>query len=128
VPSHLDIVATSLDALSRGDVDAHCQHLADDVVLEFPFASPPVRVEGRESVRAYLRGALEVFELTLSISRAIEADAGAILVVEFESDGIAKPTQRPYQNSYVAIFEFRDDKICAQREYYNPVRAADALS
>lgn len=126
--SHLDIVASSFNALSRGDVDAHCQNLTDDVVLEFPFATPPVRVEGRENVREYLHRALEVFELTISISRAIEDDSGAILVVEFESTGIARPTQRHYENSYVAIFEFQGDKICAQREYYNPVKAADALS
>jgi ketosteroid isomerase-like protein len=51
-----------------------------------------------------------------------------VLIAEYTSEGHVTTTNKPYANSYIAIVRFRDELICAQREYYNPVPASRALA
>jgi ketosteroid isomerase-like protein len=51
-----------------------------------------------------------------------------LLVAEYTSDGIAKPTGKPYRNVYIGLYRFRDGRLCGLREFYNPVPALESLS
>jgi ketosteroid isomerase-like protein len=120
--------ARSLAALSRGDLEGHLIGCSDDFVLELPYADPPVTVTGKEAVRAYLTPALATFSMHLDITRLVNGLDPDVLIAEYASEGHVTTTNKPYTNSYIAIVQFRDDLICSQREYYNPVPALHALA
>jgi uncharacterized protein len=117
----------SLAALSRGDLDAHLAGCTDDFVLELPYADPPVTVQGKQAVRAYLTPALATFVMELEPTLFVLGDDPDVLVAEYGSVGHVTTTQKPYTNSYIAVVRFRHGLICGQREYYNPVPARRAL-
>ena len=122
-----EILVSSFAALSRGDVEGHLANCAEDIVVEFPFADPPVRIDGATALRAYLSKALSIFHFTLTIDRILAAENPGCLVVEFSSTGSVTTTGKAYANSYIGIFEFLGAKLRFQREYYNPLRAQEAL-
>ena len=100
---------------------------ADDYVLEFPYAKPePKRIEGLAQVLPYLDAAFQVFRFTLTITNVLEV--GDTIVAEYTSDGTVVPTGKPYANTYVGIWTFRDGKVVSTREYYDPMVSADAYS
>lgn len=116
------------DAIGAADVDALGELYADDYVLEMPYAKPePVRVEGLATVQAYLRQAFEVFRFELTISEVHPlADLNAV-VAEYTSEGRVVPTGKRYANSYIGIWRFRDGKVAATKEWYDPVVSAEAV-
>ncbi|MYW03200.1 nuclear transport factor 2 family protein [Streptomyces sp. SID3343] len=117
-----------LAAVSAGDRAAQVACYAPDVVLEFPYATPPVRVEGKGAVDAYLEVALTAFELRLTVIRVHQCLDPDTVIVEFTSEGRARTTGRPYANTYIAVLTFRDGLVVGQREFYNPGPAAQALT
>lgn len=121
-------VRSFLDAVSDGDLDAMAAHWTDDFVLEMPYAAPSVRLEGKEAVRSYLDQALGLFSLRMTLTDVYECPAQGVVVAEYESEGRVASTGKPYANRYVGIFHFEGEHIRHQREYYNPVPAAEALS
>jgi ketosteroid isomerase-like protein len=124
---HLELVTRSFAAVSRGDVDAQLEVCTDDVVLELPYADPPVRLEGKEAIRAHVGPALQIFSFELQIRNVFECRDPDTLILEYTSEGQCTTTGQPYSNSYIGVIVFRDGRICAQREYYNPLVAATAL-
>jgi ketosteroid isomerase-like protein len=125
---HLELVERSFAAVGTGDVVGQLDAFTDDVVLELPYADPPVRLEGKDAIRAHVGPALEIFKFRLRITSVYECADPDTLVLEYTSDGHVATTGKPYRNSYVGIIRFRDGLICFQREYYNPVPAARALT
>jgi ketosteroid isomerase-like protein len=124
---HLELVTRSFAAVSRGDVDAQLEACTDDVVLELPYADPPVRLKGKEAIRAHVGPALRIFSFELEIRKVFECMDPDTLILEYTSEGRCTTTGQPYANSYIGVIGFRDGRICAQREYYNPLVAAAAL-
>jgi uncharacterized protein len=124
---NLELVEWSFAAVSRGDVGGQLEHCTEDMVLELPYADPPVRLEGKEAIRAHVGPALETFSFRLDIHRVIECADPDTLVLEYTSEGRVVPSGRAYANSYIGVVQFRDGRICHQREYYNPAVAARAL-
>ncbi len=113
---------------SVGNVDAMSEHWTDDVVLELPYADPPIVLSGRRAVQDYLREALTVFTLTLRVTDVYDCPARGVVVAEYTSEGRVTTTGKPYANQYIGVFELRGDLIGRQREFYNPVPAMHALS
>lgn len=114
------------DAIGAADVDALGELYTDDYVLELPYAKPePVRVEGLAAVQPYLARAFQVFRFTLAITEVHEL-AGGDLVAEYTSEGTVVPTGRRYANRYIGLWRFREGKVCFTREFYDPVRSAEA--
>ena len=60
-------VQGAVEAINAGDAAAQMAHYTDDLVLEFPFADPPKRLESKDVVLPYLTTALGLFELDLSV-------------------------------------------------------------
>ena len=117
------------DAIGRADVDRLGELYAADYVLELPYAKPePVRVDGLAAVLPYLRAAFEVFRFTLTISNAFEVIGGDTIIAEYTSEGTVVPSGKAYANTYIGVWTFRDGKVVATREYYDPVVSADAYS
>lgn len=122
-----DVLRRVFAAFGSADVAALDHLYTDDYVLELPYAKPePVRVEGRETVQAYLTGAFQVFRFELTIT-AVHELAGGDLVAEYTSEGTVVPTGRRYANTYVGLWRFRDGRVCATKEWYDPIVSAEAL-
>ena len=98
-----------------------------DWILELPFADPPVRLDGACEIGAYLASRLGTFVFTLSLTAVHECLDPDLLVVEYESDGHVTHTGRPYRNTYIALWRFRDGKVSGVKEFPNPMVAAEAL-
>lgn len=124
---NLEVVRRSFAGVSQGRVDLQLEACTEDVVLELPYADPPVRLEGKAAIRAHVGPALETFSFRLEITAVHECVDPDLLVLEYVSDGRVTTTGKAYSNSYVGIVRFRDGLICSQREYYNPVVAVRAL-
>jgi ketosteroid isomerase-like protein len=125
---NLAVVEAAFAAVGQADVAGQLESFTDDVVLELPYAEPPARLEGKEAIRAHVGPALETFKFRLDITAVYDCADPDTLVLEYTSEGHVTTTGKPYRNSYVGIVRFRDGRICFQREYYNPVPAARALT
>jgi ketosteroid isomerase-like protein len=117
-----------LTLLSAGDIDNYNELCSDDVLFELPYGDPPGRIQGRENVRAYLNGALAIFKLRLSLTAVFATDDPDVLIAEYSSTGTVTTTGKPYANTYIGIYRFREGQLCGVREYYNPVPAAASLT
>jgi uncharacterized protein len=107
--------------------------LAEDVVVEFPFALPgrPGRIEGRQRFLDFAnpqRAALPVhFDdcRTVAIHDTTDPDT---IVVEYELTGTVTTTNRQATAAFIAVLTFEDGKVKRWREYQNTAAIAQALA
>jgi uncharacterized protein len=105
--------------------------IADDLLWELPYAPAighPARLSGREEVVRHISwflGAVEKFHF-FDVRVHAFADPEAA-VAEFKAEGLIKPTGRLYLQEYVLFLRAAGGKIAFLREYFDPVRAAQAL-
>ena len=99
----------------------------EDWVLELPFGDPPQCLKGAGEVRDYLAGRSGAFVFTLRLTAVHECVDPDLLVAEYESDGHVSHNGRPYRNTYIALWRFRDGRVCGVKEFPNPMVAAEAL-
>ena len=120
---NLAAVTGAFAGVGAADADAQLTHYTDDMVLELPFAEPPVTLVGKDRARRFLRRAFEEYKMTLDITAVHECLDPDTLVVEFVSAGHMASTGKPYANTYIGVFRFRDGSIRAQKEFFNPLVA-----
>lgn len=123
-------VKTLFEAVSIADAQAARPLLADDILMELPFAIPPFPTakSGGDAIASGIEGGSRLFSsfrLTpLTFYPSPETNS---IIVEAESEG--KLTKGgTYSNQYVFIFKFANDKIALWREYFNPLRLPDLSS
>jgi uncharacterized protein len=105
--------------------------IADDLVWELPYAPTighPGRLSGREEVVGFVTwflGAVEQFRFfDLTVHACADPD---MAVAEVKAEARIKPTGRLYRQEYVVFLRAAGGKIAFLREYFNPVRAAQAM-
>ena len=125
---NFDIVLSAFAAVGAGDADAQVANYTEDISLEFPFTDPPTVVTGRDAVFERLTNAFKVFQFSLNISEVHACLDPDELIVEFTGAGSYLPNGAPYENRYIAVFNFRNGKICRQREYFDPTQAAKSAN
>ncbi|HJZ75420.1 MAG TPA: nuclear transport factor 2 family protein [Vicinamibacterales bacterium] len=105
--------------------------LAPEIVWELPFAAVlghPTCLSGRDAVVRHAGWFVEsvahfrYFDLTIE---ALTDPARA--VAEVKAEGIIKATRRTYRQTYIVFLRAETGKIAFLREYFDPVRAAQAL-
>jgi ketosteroid isomerase-like protein len=116
------------DAIARGDADAMLANATDDVVMELPFTSPPTRLEGKAAALEYLRRVFTVFRIELGLTATYECRDPDTVVVEFTSRGRILATDKPYDNTVIAVYFFRDGRVVHWREFPNPSVVEKALA
>jgi uncharacterized protein len=93
-----------------------------------PSRGHPARLSGREAVvghATWFLGAVEHFRFFDLRVYAFADPEGA--VAEVKAEGRIKSTGRLYRQEYVLFLRAVGGKIAFLREYFNPVRAAQAL-
>jgi ketosteroid isomerase-like protein len=119
-------LALMLDKDMTGWVDLW----ADDGIFEFPFAPPgfPTRLEGKEAIREYIKDYPKHIDLAafhdVQVHPTLDPD---VLVVEMRAEGRIVATGKPYDMSYIAVITVRDGKLAGYRDYWNPLKALEAL-
>jgi ketosteroid isomerase-like protein len=103
--------------------------LADDVVVEFPFAPPdrPSRFDGRAQFLAFAepqQAALPVrFDAVRNVVVHDTADP-EVIVVEYVIAGTFTTTGHQAAAPFVSVLRVRDGKVVHWREYQNPLAMA----
>lgn len=126
----VDVVDRAMELLLAHDMTGFAALWAVDGTMEFPFAPGgyPERLEGRAAVAGYLRDYTDHVDLRAITSRTVHRTADPeVVVVEFEVDGIAVRTGRPYRMRYISVITVRGGEITGYRDYWSPVAAAEAL-
>jgi uncharacterized protein len=105
--------------------------IADDLVWELPYAPAlghPARLSGRDEVVRHVTwfvGAVDQFRFfDLQVQACADPEAA---VAEVQAEGLIKATGRRYRQTYVVFLRAAGGQIAFLREYFDPVRAAQAL-
>ena len=126
--AHLTTIQRAFAGIAEFSADKMLEHYTDDLVLEMPYAEPPVTIEGKPRNLKYLTGAFKVFQFSIDITDVHELVDPSMLILEYTSKGTVTTTGKVYANRYVGVYWFRDDKICRVREYFNPALTAASLA
>jgi ketosteroid isomerase-like protein len=120
-------VKALFEAVSIADGQAVRPLLADDAIMELPFAIPPFpsAKSGGDAIASGIRGGSRMFtRFRLSAKTFYPSPETNSIVVEAESEGrLVKGGI--YSNQYVFIFKFTNDRIVLWKEYFNPLRLPD---
>ena len=103
--------------------DAFIDMLADDAVMEFPYApeSRPRSVTGRDALRTYLArvGDLLIFE-EMSEPRVHRTTDPAVTILEYKARGRIRASDQPYEQSYISVVTIAGGRSAHFRDYWNP--------
>jgi uncharacterized protein len=112
-------------ALIGTDIQAWSDLLAEDAVVEFPYASAlgaSDRFEGKSAIINYMKTAVTHMQNWVFTNvRKYQTSDPNVLFAEFRGEAVFAATGHPYQQDYVARLEIKDGKIVHYREYWNPV-------
>ncbi|WP_329612627.1 nuclear transport factor 2 family protein [Streptomyces brevispora] len=122
--SPVDLYRHSLRLLLDKNIPGWVGLWADDGVMEFPFAPDgwPARLEGRETIAAYMRDYPEHIDLhDFPELRIHETTDPEIIVVEMRGVGRLVETGSAFDMTYIAVVTIRDGRIASYRDYWNPL-------
>ena len=109
--------------IQTGNVHALFDMMAEDVVMEFPFAPPtrPRRVEGKNKIIMYNQAILDIVSFShftdIEIHHMIDPDC---VVVEMTSHGTVLETGKTFERRYIDVFRTQNGCIKLIRDYWNP--------
>jgi uncharacterized protein (TIGR02246 family) len=125
-----DVLVQRRHLLLSGDVDGFADLFTPDAVLEFAFHGPtgtPVRIEGRDAIRAYSRQImtsplrLEDFEVT----ELYQTQDPEVVIAEMRSTATLTTTGRSFTVTSIQILRIRDGHIALYRDFADPRVLAD---
>ena len=123
---NIEVLKTAISSIGRGDSDIFSSLYTEDWVLELPYSEPPKVLKGVNEIISYLKPQMGKLEFTLILTNIFECLDPDLLIAEYVSEGRSTITNKPYQNSYIGLWRFRDGKICGVKEYLNPMIANEA--
>jgi uncharacterized protein len=134
MPSALpaDVLARRRELVLVGDADGLADLFAPDAVMEFAFHGPPgtpVRVEGREAIRAYSRRVmasplrLEEYE----VAELYQDQDPEVVVVEMRARATISTTSQSLTARSIQVLRIRDGQIVLCRDFADP-RGFEELS
>ena len=105
--------------------------LADNVVVEAPFASPgrPARFEGKRQWLDFANPQRAAFPVHIDTCRVLaihDTTDPETIVVEYELSGSSAPTNRSGTAAFIAVLTARNGKITRWREYQNTMALRQA--
>jgi uncharacterized protein len=125
------IFATHL-ALIGTDIEAWSDLLAEDVVVEFPYATAlgaPSRFEGKPAIYNHMKNAVaQLQNWVFTDIHEYQTPIANVLLAEFHGEAVFVATGQPYQQDYVARLETKNGKIIHYREYWNPAPILELMT
>ena len=123
---NIDVLKTAIAAIGRGNSEIFSNLYTEDWVLELPYSEPPKVLTGIHEILAYLKPQMGKLEFTLTLTEIFECLDPNLLIAEYVSEGRSTSTNKPYRNTYIGLWRFREGKICGVKEYLNPLIATEA--
>ncbi len=123
---NIDVLKTAISSIGVGNSEIFSNLYTDDWVLELPYSEPPKVLKGIDEILAYLKPQMGKLEFTLALTEIFECLDPNLLIAEYVSEGRSTITDKPYRNSYIGLWRFREGKICGVKEYLNPLIATEA--
>lgn len=123
VKSFSAMLRQTLGERLKPGAETFVEMVAEDGVMEFPFALPsPRRVEGREALAAHIAFLASRIEF-LSVSDVVKHATGdpEVFIIEFAGSGRAVATGEPFEQRYISVIRLRDGHIVHYRDYWNPI-------
>ena len=118
-------------ALIGTDVQAWSNLLAEDAVVEFPYASAlgsQGRLEGKSAIYNHMKNAVaQLQNWVFTDVREYQTLIPNVLFAEFHGEAVFVATGQPYQQDYVVRLETNNGKIIHYREYWNPVAILEIM-
>ncbi|GAA6619230.1 nuclear transport factor 2 family protein [Scytonema sp. NUACC26] len=116
-PQAIVRVFTTFLSLMGKDIQACVNLLADNAVVEFPYASDtPKRLEGKNTIYHYMKNVLAQMQDWMFINiRVYPTIDPNVLWVELHGEAVMVSTGRQYQQDYVIRLETKEDKIVYSR-------------
>ena len=120
-----DVLARRRQLMLAGDADGLADLFAPDAVIEFSFHGPPgtpVRLAGREVIRAYSRQVmasplrLEEYEVT----ELYQARDPEVVIAEMRAKATVTTTGRPLTATSIQVLRIRDGHIVLFRDFADP--------
>lgn len=112
------------------DATSFVEMLAEDAVMEFPFAPPglPTRLEGRDTIARYLETLAGLIAFDAIGPGRIVASTEDTAVLAFEASGQGLKTGASYEQRYLSVITTRSDLIVHYQDYWNPLPVVRALA
>ena len=123
---NIEVLKTAISSIGTGNSEIFSSLYTEDWVLELPYSEPPKVLTGINEILAYLKPQMGKLEFTLTLTEIFECLDPNLLIAEYLSEGRSTITNKPYQNTYIGLWKFRDGKICGVKEYLNPLIATEA--
>ena len=120
-----DVLARRRQLMLTGDADGLADLFAPDAVIEFSFHGPPgtpVRLQGREAIRAYSRRVmasplqLEDYEVT----ELYQAQDPEVVIAEMRATATVTTTRRQFTATSIQVLRIRDGHIVLFRDFADP--------
>ena len=125
-PSPREVIAKLLDGISNRRWRELHELYAEDAVVDYPFAFPTQRLDGRESIRTYFaavaRMPLELHALDIVMHETRDPE---VVVCEYDYDGRVTTTGRTFHVSNIQVSRVRNGEIVASRDYHNHLVLAE---
>lgn len=118
-----EIFEQILQAYQTGNTQLLTDLMAEDAVMEFPFApaSRPKRVQGKNNIIKYIQAIMSNVTVTsltdVEIHRMIDPDC---VVVEMTGHGTVLATGDAYERGYIDVCYTKNGRIKLIRDYWNP--------
>jgi len=132
VTTPADVLARRRQLMMDGDADGLADLFAPDAVMEFSFHGPPgapVRLEGREAIRAYSRQVmasplrLEAYEVT----ELYQTQDPAVVIAEMRAQATLA-TGRSMTAMSIQVLRIQDGHIVLVRDFADPRILADVIT
>ena len=123
---NIDVLKTAISSIGTGNSEIFSNLYREDWVLELPYSEPPKVLTGINEILTYLKPQMGKLEFTLTLTEIFECLDPNLLIAEYVSEGRSTVTNKPYQNTYIGLWRFREGKICGVKEYLNPLIATEA--
>ena len=123
---NMDVLKTAISSIGTGNSEIFSNLYTEDWVLELPYSEPPKVLRGVNEILAYLKPQMGKLEFTLTLTEIFECLDPNLLIAEYVSEGRSTITNKPYRNTYIGLWRFREGKICGVKEYLNPLIATEA--
>ena len=124
-----DIVMRGLADLVDGD--HYFDTIAPDAEFEFRYRFPgyPTKVVGRQALMALYSGYGEGMALHGAGALVVNiSQTPGVVVLEYEVQGAAVRSGKPYENRFISVVTIRDRKIVGWRDYMDSLAAMSALT
>lgn len=123
-PPFTAMLKRALGSLVDQDADGFLSLMADNGVMEFPYAPPgrPRQVAGRTALAPYVAEIANLITIEAIEGPRVHRTADlAVVILEFTGTGRAVATGMPYRQDYISVIETGGGRIVRYRDYWNPL-------